>query len=79
MKRKFEMIEKGYKYTTEGYTLEARWEKVNLTHCGFTTLDRYGDRKFWKVFPDNEYRIYSFKTLQEAKNFIINRDKGETA
>ena len=74
MKRTFEMVEKGYEYKTNGYTLKKGWYRKNLTNTGHITLDRYGWVQQWTVYPENENRIYQFHTLKEAKAFIISRD-----
>ena len=74
MKRKYEMIEKGWEYKTEGYTLKKTYDRKAITHTGFSTLDRHALVQSWNVYPDNEAVIYKFHTLKEAKDFINNKD-----
>ena len=71
---KFEMIEKGFEYATAGYRIKKSYRRVAKTHCGFSTLDRYGWEQEWNVYPENERIIYSFHTLKEAKAFIENKE-----
>ena len=71
---KFEMVEKGWEYKTEGYIIKKGYDKKALTHTGFSTLDRYGWVQHWNVYPENENRVYQFHTLKDAKNFIINKE-----
>lgn len=72
--RKFEMVEKGWEYKTEGYILKKGYSRKAVTHCGFSVLDRYADVQHWTVYPENENRLYQFHTLREAKAFIVKRD-----
>lgn len=78
--RRFDMIEKGWEYKTEGYTIKKGYSRKAITHTGFSVLDRYADVQHWTVYPDNEpYRMYHFHTLREAKAFIIGRDMAVTS
>lgn len=74
MARKFEIVEKGWEYKTEGYSIKKGYSKKAVTHTGFSTLDRYANTQHWSVYPENENTIYQFRTLKEAKAFIIGRD-----
>lgn len=75
MARRFEMIEAGYEYRTEGYTIRKGCERVNLTHTGHITLDRYGDRTYWMIYPDDEKQpLRKVHTLKEAKQYIIDKE-----
>ena len=75
--RAFEMVEKGWEYRTEGYSIKKGYSRLAVTHTGFSSLDRYADIQHWTVYPENENRIYQFHTLREAKAFIIGRDMQE--
>lgn len=75
MKRTFEMVEKGWEYKTEGYTIKKGWERVNLTNTGHCTLDRYGDRQYWMIYPDDKTQpLRKVHTLREAKQYIIDKE-----
>ena len=74
-KRKFIMVEKGWEYRTDGYTIKKGYDRKAITHTGYSTLDRYGWIRKWKVYPDEKKVIYTFKTLKEAKQFISNKDR----
>lgn len=76
-KRRFEMVEKGWEYKTNGYVIKKGYDRVATTNTGFSVLDRYGWKRKWSVYPDREKRIYSFSTLKEAKDFVIAQDKEE--
>lgn len=75
MKRVFEMIEKGYEYRTDGYVIKKVYQRKAITNTGFSTLNRYANIASWHVYPDNEYVMYEFHTLKEAKEFIIKKDE----
>jgi hypothetical protein len=79
MKRTYEMIEKGWEYRTAGYTLRKGYDRKAVTHCGFSTLDRYADVQHWSVYPDDEQVVYQFHTLAQAKAFITKRDAERSA
>ena len=74
MARKFEMVEKGWEYRTDGYTIKKSYVRKAVTNTGFATLNRYADVQQWSVYPDNENMIYVFGTLAKAKEFIVGRD-----
>ncbi len=75
MKRIFTMVEKGWEYRTDGYTIKKGWERVNLTNTGHITLDRYGDRQYWVIYPDDAKQpLIKVHTLREAKQYIVNND-----
>lgn len=74
MKRTFEMVEKGWEYRTDGYTIKKGYDRVNLTHTGHCTLDRYGWKQKWTVYSDKDNCLYVFHTLKEAKQYIIDKE-----
>jgi len=73
--RKFEMIEKGYEYATEGYSIKKSYVRKAVTNTGYSVLDKYGWVQEWRVYPVDENTIYVFRTLKEAKEFILKRDE----
>ena len=76
MKRTFEIIEKGYEYKTEGYTIKKGQHREIKVNTGFVTLNSYKWVSDWTVFPeDGKHIIYRFHTLKQAKDFIIGRDQ----
>ena len=75
MIRKFEMVEKGWEYRTDGYTIKKGYKHINLTNTGHPTLDRYGWEQYWMVYPDDKVKpLHSFHTLKEAKQFIVDQE-----
>ena len=73
MKRQYDMVEKGYEYRTDGYTVKKTWQRKAVTNTGFSTLNRYANVAVWNVYPDDENVVYAFRHLNDAKNFIENR------
>lgn len=74
MARKFEMVEKGWEYRTDGYKIKKGYDRKCVTNVGFITLNRYAYVRYWAVYPNNENTIYKFSKLSDAKAFIISRD-----
>ena len=72
--RKFEMIDKGFEYATEGYRIKKHYTRKALNNTGFSTLNRYGYVAEWCVYPESEHKIYVFRKLADAKKFILNRE-----
>ena len=74
---KFEMIEKGNEYKVKDLDIRIckSWARVNLTHCGFSTLDRYGWKANWNVYGFGNM-VHVFGTLNEAKAWIRERMGG---
>ena len=75
MARTFEMIQKGYEYATEGYTISKFYDLVNTTNCGHSVLDHYRRVARWIVHQDGEPRCWTFPHLADAKRFILTRDQ----
>lgn len=76
---KFEMIEKGYEYRAEGYTLKKTYVRRRVLRTSFGCMDRWADVQEWHVYPDDENVIYIFHTLAKAKAFCISREAERSA
>ena len=75
MARKYEMVDKGYEYRTEGFTIKKSYVRQALTHTGFCTLDRYGWVQKWTIYPDDRTQpLRTYHTLKEAKAYINGLD-----
>ena len=74
MARKFEMVEKGWEYRTDGYTIKKGYERKCVLRTVFNVKNRYADVRYWTVYPNEGNTIYKFSKLSDAKAFIISRD-----
>ena len=74
MARKFEMVEKGWEYKTDGYVIKKGYEKKRVLRTAFGVMDRWADVRYWMVYPNDSNTIYKFSKLSDAKAFIVSRD-----